>query len=197
MLMLTRFLIPIALMTLVASIFWSYRVKADYEAPLFAPSARQPVVLPAATQIEAVIADGIASSAKAGDSVTAFVSTPIFLNGGMVIPPGAQLQGILENTSVSRKKVKADITFTHLILGGRSYSIQTQRTGVVAPKRKDVKTLLNALNTIVGAGIGLGIGAPSGDARLIEHGLVLGARSSLKVRSGARVTVTLSSDLRI
>jgi hypothetical protein len=193
----TRFLIAIAVMTLAISVFWSYRTRADYEAPLFAPAAIQPVVLPAATQIEAVIEDGIASSATAGTSLTAFVSTPVFFNGRMVIPPGAKLEGELENPSVSRSTIKADITFTRLTLSGRSHGIQTQPTKVVAPVRRDIKTLLNALNTIVGAGIGASLGAASRNARLLEDGLLQGARSSLTIKSAVHITVVLSRDLKI
>jgi hypothetical protein len=115
----------------------------------------------------------------------------------MVIPPGAHLEGKLENTSVSRKKVTADVTFTLLTVGGKSHRIQTQRVRVVARKRKDIKTLLNALNTIIGAGIGVGLGAASNDDRLLQYGLVQGARSSLMVKSAVHTTVILSHDVQI
>ncbi len=193
----TPFAIAIALMTVAMSIFWSYRVRAANEAAEFAPAATQRVVLPASTVIYATIANGIASSAEAGESVTASVSTPVLSNGRVVIPPGAQLEGNLKETSDFGTTVKAVITFGVLTIGDRSFPIQTRPIMVAAPARSDTAILIAALRIIVGAGIAAGMGASSKDERLLEHGLLETTRASLAVESAVPITVTLVRDLEI
>jgi hypothetical protein len=193
----TRFAIAIALMTVVMSVFWSYRVRAADEAAEFAPAAAQRVVLPAATVIEATLTNGIAMSAEAGESVTALVSTPVLSAGKIVIPPGARLEGDLKDITVFGTTVRAVITFGVLTVGDRSFRIQTRPILVAAPARSDTAILIAAIRTIVGAGIGAGIGVSSKDARLLEHGLLEAARSSLPVESAVPITVTLIRDLEI
>jgi hypothetical protein len=194
---LTRFAIAIALMTVALSVFWSYRVRAADQAAEFAPAAAQRVVLPAATVIEATITNGIPSSAEAGESVTATVSTPVLSAGKILIPSGAHLEGDLKDMTVFGTTVKAVVAFRVLTVGDRSFSIQTRPIMVAVPARSDTAILIAALRTIVGAGIGAGMGASSKDERLLQHALLEAASSSLSVESATRITVTLIHDLEI
>lgn len=193
----THFAIAVALITLAISAFWAYRVRAEDEAAQFAPAMSQHIVLPVGTVMAAVIPNGIASSAVDGDKVTAFTSTPVFFLGSLVIPPGTQLEGHLEQVSVAGANVKAHIRFFALTIGARSFTIQARPVVVFAPARSDTKILTSALKTIVGAVIGAGIGATSGDQRLVERGLLEGARAGLSIESTVPILVTLLADLRI
>ena len=193
----TRFAAVIGLMTIAISFFWSHRVRAASEAVEFAPASTQRVMLPAATVIEATIQNGIASSGEAGDSVTALVSTPVLSNGKIVVPHGARLEGDLKSIKVFQTTVEAVITFRVLTVGDRSVSIQTRPIMLLAPAQSDTAILGAALKTIVGAGIGAGIGASSRDERLIENGLVEVAKAFLSAESAVPVTVTLARDLEI
>jgi hypothetical protein len=193
----TRIAIAIALITAAISIFWSHRVRAAEEAAEFAPVAAPKAVLSAATIIEATIANGIASSAKAGESVTALVSTPVLSNRRLVIPPGAQLEGDLQAITVLGTTVKAVITFGILTVGDRSVRIETRPIIVAAPARSDTAILMAALKMIFGAGIGAGIGASSRDEYLLEEELLKAARASLSVEFAVPITVSLTRDIEI
>jgi hypothetical protein len=193
----THFVIAIALITSAISVFWSYRVRAAEEAAQFAPSMRKPVLLPAATAIEASIRNGIASSAVEGDSVTAFVSAPVIFDGRVVIPYGAKLEGDLGIMSVFEARAKANISFNVLSIGGRSYTIQTRPVVVFTPVQSDTDILSAALYTLIGAGLSTAITAASADARSIEDGLFMGAKGSLLVKSTVPITVTLIEDLEM
>ncbi len=157
----THFAIAIALITSAVSVFWSYRVRGAEEAAQFAPASDKHVVLPAATAIEAVMRNGIASSAVAGETVMAFVSTPVAFDGRLVIPYGAQLEGNLEEISVFGARAEAIISFTVLTTGGRSFAIQARPVVVLTTSRSDTEILSAALKALTGTGLGIAIGAAS------------------------------------
>src|SRR5512147_2969497 len=98
----TRLVFAIALVILGLTAFRLYRVKATAEeADQFAPAGARQTLIPAGTEITAVLRNGIAESATAGDPVRAFVSEPVVVNGSVVIAPGAQLRGELQEISIS------------------------------------------------------------------------------------------------
>lgn len=189
--------VVLALITLAITIFWSYRVRAADESAQFAPAAIRHILLPAATAIPAVITNGIASSAGEGETITALVPAPVFSQGSLAIPPGAQIQGILEDVSRSGSTVKAHIRFVVLVMGSRSLAIQTAPVAVLAPARSDTQLLTAVLKTLLGAAVGAGIGATSRDDRLVERGLFEGAMAGLTVDSAVPITVSLTADLEI
>jgi hypothetical protein len=191
----THFAIAIALITSVTSVFWSYRVRAADEAAQFMPAIDKRVVLPAATAIDAVIRNRIASSAVAGETVVAFVSIPVVFNGKVVIPYGARLEGNLQEISVFGAMAKADISFAVLTAGVRSFAIQTRPIVVFTPVQSDTQTVGAAVKALTGIWLGIAIGAASGNGRLIEQGLLEGARIGLPEESTVPITVILIRDL--
>jgi len=192
----TGFAIGITLIILALSAFWASRVRAASVAAQFAP-ATMSVLIPADTVIDVLIANGITSSSVEGDTVQALVSGPVVVEGRLVIPDGAQLDGNLERVSVDAKNVKATIAFTVLTADGRSFPIQTQPLVVILPIRGDTEILFGALKALTGSGIGTSIGAPSEDGRVIERGLLAGTGLSLPANLAVPAKVILMRDLKM
>jgi len=146
-------------------------------------------------------------SAKTGDSFTATLAEPIVINGNMVAPRGAQVEGRVVNSDPGgRVKGVAAISvrLTRLRVGSRGVEIST---GVIArkahtTKRKDAAEIGigagvgAAIGAIAGGGQGAAIGAASGGAAgtglvLATHGepAILPAESVLTFKLTAPVTV--------
>jgi len=189
-------LIGIVLITL-ATMLWSHRVKGAHEADEFAPTPTQRVLLPAATSIEAMVINGIVSSAVVGDDITAFVSRPVVFNGRLAIPRGAQLKGSLESVSILSSAIKVQISFTGLATSNKFVPIHAKPVEVIAPAQSDIRTLGSGLQMLWSAAIGAGIGAASGSARIIERGLLDGSMAAVSVQSAVAVTIVLTADLEI
>jgi hypothetical protein len=192
-----RFTVVLALVLFASSIFWSYRVRADEEAAQYVPLRVGPELLPAGTAIHAVIQNGIAASAAAGDVVAALVSTPIVLHDRLVIPSSVQLKGNLEKISVSGSTVKAEIDFTLLLTPDRRYAIKTRPVVVDTPTRSDAQIFASELKVIMGASLGAMMGAASGNRELVGPGLIRGAIATGPVESAVPVTVILIRELKI
>ena len=187
----------LALITQAIFVFWAYRVRAANDSGEFAPAAAQHVGVPAATMLKAVVNNGFASSAVEGDTVTAFVSAPVVVKDTIVISPGAQLKGTLHPVSTTGTTAKTRISFITLAMSGRFFTIKTEPIVIVTPVQSDISILAGALRIIVGAAIGAGMGAFSGDERLVERELLEGAAPGLSVESTVPITVILAADLEI
>jgi len=190
------FTAAVALMVIAISVFWSYRVRAAEHAAQFPPVSIHAVRLPAGTAIEAALINGIASKAQAGDTVTAFVSRPVIIDGKLVIPKGARLTGHLDKLSVSRRVGSASLNFTVLTIQGRLFTIQTRRVAVVIPTLSDVDLVRKTLKTLMGAALGAAVAAESGDARLIDRGVLEGTTATLPLET-VPIQVFLAGDLDI
>lgn len=192
-----RLAIAIALITTLASAFWSYREQAAAETFQFAPAIASRVWLPAAMPIKAIITNGIPSSAGVGDGITAVVSKAVVCAGRICIPAGAQLQGKLEKVTAFGERIRVIISFTTLTTAGRSVAIQTWPVMALVRVQSDGAILGAAVKMVIGAGIGAGVGAASGGDRLIEDFLLDGARGSLSPESTVPIIVILVRDLEI
>jgi hypothetical protein len=192
-----RFTLAVALVMVAVSMFWSYRVRAAEEAAQFAPTRIIHVVLPAGTALKAAIKNGIASSAKPGDIVTAFVSKPILVDSEPSVFADGQLKGTLQKWSISERTGKAWISFTLLQTRGGSVAIHTKPVVVMTPVISDVKILRTALRTFVGVAFGIAMGAGSGDVRLIDYGVIVGTGVSMPVDATVPITVILIGDVEI
>ena len=172
-----------------ASAFWSYRVKAAEEKLEFAPTSIAPILLPAGTQIHAVLWNGLPDSTAAGDSVTAFANEPITVQGEHVIA-GAQLRGKLTQVFMGEETVEATMKFRVLEICGRSFPIQTRQVMTVVPIQTEIDIAGSVLQALMRATVGAGIGAQSGDRRVVGRGMLEGARASVSAPS-APITVIL------
>jgi hypothetical protein len=195
-----RFVILTASILAGLAAIWTFRVRAAaYEAAQFAPAPAmvRPAMLPAGTAIEAVVTNGIPMTASPGDPVTAIIATPVHVDGILVIPSGAQLEGIVETVSKFDDTGEAQLRFSILGSNGRSVEIQTQTVVVKGPIVDDVEILTGALQSMMGATLGAAIGAETGDVRLIERGVIEGLGSSAPTDNTVSVMVVLARDLAI
>jgi hypothetical protein len=192
----TRFAVPAVLLLLALSAFWLYRVRVAAQAAQFVPTSVEPVLVPAGTAISAVMRNGIASAALAGDTVTAFVSTPVSSQGTFVIPSGAQLKGRLEKFSVSGTIGTARIRFNSLCMRQRCFDIQTRPVEVIARARSDTEIFFTGLRCLIGAGLGAAIGSASSNVRMMDLGLMTGVTSA-SVEHIVPLTIVLTEDLEV
>src|SRR5213594_2367403 len=91
----SRFTIAVGLIVLMISFFNWYQARTAGNAASFAPASAKSVLVPERTLIDAVIRNRVAKSARVGDAITAFVTTPVSIKDRTVIPSGAQLRGTL------------------------------------------------------------------------------------------------------
>ena len=185
-----------AFIMLLAIAFWSYRVRAAAEeAAEFAPSEVSPVLVPAGTTISAAMRGGIPEFAAAGDKVTAFVLRPVVLNGKLLVPADAELKGGLEQVSVKGGKARVRMSFTVLLIEGRSWNIRALPVTTIAPVQSDLETIGSAFDMLLGGSLGATIGAASGDLHLVQRGMFLGAGVSAPEEPTIPVNVILTHNI--
>ncbi|HYR85825.1 MAG TPA: hypothetical protein VE422_17175 [Terriglobia bacterium] len=162
--------IPLGLVT-----FHQYRVHSTLAAAArYAPRPGRPRVVPAGTPIEAVLKDRITETTRPGDTVVAFVSTPVMVEDKLAIPSRTQLNGLLERVSKNDEGATITLAFTSVVLNDRELKIETKPVTVAAPVESDIDFAEGALGTIGGAAIGVSIGAAMQSPQAIAMGLVDG-----------------------
>ena len=187
----------VALILLAIALFSAYRVRAAEEAAQFEPTYTEPVLVPARTVIPAAVKNRIPESVVAGDTVTAFVSAPIFVDDRTAIPPGAELRGELETVSVSGTTAKSTVKFNRLLTGGHAFEIETRQIVVKIPVQSDTEIIGSALRTLMGATLGAAIGASARDPKVFNGGLYEAAAASVELDVEVPITVTLLRELEI
>jgi hypothetical protein len=179
---------------------------AKVEAP--APPKPEPVTIAAGTPIKIRTQTELSTkSAKTGDSFTATLAEPIEVEGKVIAPRGAVVEGrVVDSDPGGRVKGLATISIrlTQLRVGDRNVAIQTRAIArqAHATKRKDASKvgigagIGAAIGAIAGGGQGAAIGAASGGAAgtglvLATHGdpAVISAESVLTFKLTAPVTV--------
>jgi hypothetical protein len=141
--------------------------------------------------------NGIAASARVGDSVQAFVPAQVPADGRLAILSGAQLRGELKQISKRAASARVSVNFSVLIAGGRSLSIQTRRVVKTVPVHSDIDTFGSAFEALLGASIGAAVGAAAGDLRLIDRGMLEGAKNTMSQDPAIHITVVLTSGLEV
>jgi hypothetical protein len=190
-----RFTVSLLLVMVPVSAFWYYRVKAATEAAEFSPARGNAVLIPAGTPIHAVIRTGIASLSRSGDTIRAFVSTPVVLDGQVAIPAESELRGTLEAFSPYDRHAEAHIRFTKLRIGGQIFDIQSKGLFMIIRTETATESLGGAFRTLMGASLGISLGAASGDRALIERGLIESEGTTITEKSAIPVTVILNRAL--
>jgi hypothetical protein len=190
-----RFTVSLLLVMVAISAFWYNRVRAVAEAAEFSPARGNAVLVPAGTPIQAEIRTGIASLSRSGDTVTAFVSTPVVFDGQIVIPAESEMMGTLEAFSPYDRHAEAHIRFTKLRIRGRTFDIQSKGLFLIVRTQTATETLGSGFQALMSATLGLSIGAASGDHKLIEKGLLESEGTAVTAKSAIPVTIVLSRAL--
>jgi len=193
-----RITIAAALIFLATSTFWSYRVRAaGEEAAQFEPADTSSILLPAGTVVPGAIRSGVVSSAQAGDTVRAFVSTRVSAGEKVAFATETQLKGEIEDLTILGNSAKVSMEFTNLLLPGRTFTVQTQPVVAVIPIRSDAEIVSNTFRMLIGASIGAAIGAASENNQLIPSGLIEGARPTASVEQEVPIAVILVRDVNL
>jgi hypothetical protein len=179
------------------SAIWSYRVRAAEEAAELPPSINESFVLPSGTAIDALLRNGIGRDATPGESVTAFVSNPVTSGGTVVIPAEAQLNGTLEQISVTDRRAEVLIRFSVLSIRGRPYTIDARDVMLRLPVVSDIEGLSAAFKALMATSLGTSIGAASRDERLVERGLLEGTKMVQTTGISIPITVTITRNLSL
>jgi hypothetical protein len=190
-----RFAVLLLFAMVAISAFRYNRVRAVAQAAEFSPARGNAVLVPAGTPIQAVIRTGIASLSRSGDTVTAFVSTPVVFEGRIVIPPESKMTGTLEAFSPYDRHAEAHIRFTKLRIGSRTFDLQSKGLFLIVRTQTATESLGSGFQTLMSATLGLSIGAASGDQKLIRKGLIESQGTTITAKSAIPITVVLSRAL--
>jgi hypothetical protein len=179
------------------SIFWSFRVRASEEAAEFKPTRVAAGFIPAGTPISAVLSNGIPASVAKGDRLLAVTSKPLLVQGTVVIPVGAQLEGTVNELVSSGKEVEIDVRFSELFTGSRSVPIRAKETRVSGRVQSPINAVTSGLGALISTGIGAAVGAASGDPSLVQRGLLEAAGPMGSPDSAIPITIVLTDGLAI
>jgi hypothetical protein len=187
-----RYLLIIVVITALIASILAYRTEiTTTKAAQYAPTAVQRTVIPAGTQIQAILRDGIAESTRPGDSVVGFVSAPVVVNDELVIPIGTVLTGVVQEIAAGAEKATVRLKFLHLVFDDQEFSIQTDPVIARTPIVSDFNLLSSALQTATGAAVGTATGAVSKDEEMIGTGLVQGALRGVAPSKRRTTPITL------
>jgi hypothetical protein len=138
------------------------------------PPPPKPVIIPAGTELNVVLADPLNSGTnKAGDDFTANLAAPVYVNGATILERGAKLQGKVFAAEGSGR-VSGKATMTIGLTG------VTHRGKVVPISTKDLFTEAESSKgrdaAVVGGGAGVGaiIGAIAGGKKGAAIGAAVG-----------------------
>lgn len=166
------------------------------------------IVIPTGTPLTIRMIDSVDSeTARLGDTFRASIEDPVVLNGQTVIPRGADVTARLVDDKKSGKiagKTVLTLALTTVSINGRPVDITTgdvqeasSSRGARSAKVIGGTTALGAIiGGIAGGGKGAAIGAGSG-AAVGTGAEVLTKGQRVKIPSEARLTFTLSNDIRI
>jgi hypothetical protein len=165
----------------------------------FMPKASVRHVVPAATQVPAVMKHLVTSTTQPGDAMLAFVTDPVMINGSIAIPSGTRLDGVVEKITKTESKAVTWVRFNSLVIDDKPLRIQTDRVLTSTTIATDFEILGDAANTLTEAGVGAAMGAASRNPASINAGVAVGAlRGAASVQSGdAAIMVVLSQPVEV
>jgi hypothetical protein len=150
------------------------------------------VTIPAGTRISVRTIDSIDSTKnRVGDRFQASLEEPLFVDGNIVAPKGADVYGRLEEskqtgTFAGRSELKLELT--GIVVHGRTVPLVTGEYGI-SGKSKGAST---AKRTVGGAAIGSIIGALAGGGK----GAAIGAGTGAGVGAGSEI-ITKGDQVKI
>jgi hypothetical protein len=176
----------------------------------FTPAADRfkEVTLPTGTRLNLTLENAVSSdNSKPEDPVRAKLSRAIVVDGGTVVPEGAEVTGtVLAVRQPGKVKGRASVTFRfdHLRTAGSTHDLRTARISRAAraTKAEDAKKIG------IGAGAGAVVGAIAGGKKGAAIGTAVGGGAGtgvvlatkgeeVRLGPGAVVTTTLEAPLRI
>lgn len=143
-------------------------------APAPAPKKPEPILVPAGTEFHVVLSDPLNSGKnKAGDTFTANLAAPVYVNGATILDRGAKLQGTVlaaEGSGRVSGKASMSIALTEVMHKGKMIPITTKEIATVA----ESSTGRDAGIVGGGAGVGAIIGAIAGGKKGAAVGAAVG-----------------------
>lgn len=149
-------------------------VPAPAPAPPPAPRKVEPVVIPSGTELSVILSDALNSGKnKAGDTFTASLAAPVYVDGKTILERGAKLEGtvvVVQGSGRVSGKANMSLALTGVVYKGKVTPITTRDLAAEAESStgRDAK--------VVGGGAGLGalIGAIAGGKKGAAVGAAVG-----------------------
>jgi len=171
---------------------WQYRVHmAVVTASQFAPRVAMPKLVPAGTEIRAILKNEITESTKPGDLVLGFVSDQVIVNGKVAIPPGTRVNGTIEQISKHDNEATIWLSLTSLVIEHQEIRIHTRPVLAKAPIVTDISILGSAFDAVTEGGIGAAFGATTRSQEAIAAGLAAGALRGASGLDQNNIQITL------
>jgi hypothetical protein len=186
----------------------SETVMRPTDTPRTTATASGPIELPAGTNIDIRMIDGVDSDVvRVGQTFKASLDQPVIVNGVTVIPRGADASVRLVDQKESGKLTGRSALTLNLVsvtVNGRPVDINTQtvqresdsRGAQTAKTAAGVGAVGAIIGAIAGGGKGAAIGAASGAAAGAGAGVILGGEK-VKIPSETRLTFVLDTPVRI
>ena len=171
------------------------RERSAVAAAEFMPTTSIHVVVPQGTKILAAVKNNFSMSTQSGDSVRAFVTDPVMVNGSVAIPAGSRLDGKVEQIEKTKTQAEISLRFNSLSIGEKSWPIATEPVETTVTLESDFEILSNALGTVASAGIGVAIGAAGQTEDGVTAGMTAGAMRGAATVSEIKIVVTLAEPL--
>ena len=139
------------------------------------PPPPKPVVVPAGTVLTIRLGQALGSkTSPVGTAFTGSISTPITIDGKMVIPAGSDISGIVKDAKKAGRFKGAAVLSLHLdsmTVKGHQYNIETESVDQTSTgKGKRTAGLIGG-----GAGVGAAIGGLAGGGKGAAIGALAGA----------------------
>jgi hypothetical protein len=109
-----------------------------------APAAGTTVTVPKGTAISATVGQTLATNKnKVGDTFAASLATPVTVDGKTIIPKGAPVTGRI----VTIKKHELKVTLASVVIGGKSYPLETNSVAGSKSQAKNKATQTDVKST--------------------------------------------------
>jgi len=141
----------------------------------------------------------VTSTTQPGDTMPAFVTDPVMINGSIAIPPGARLDGVVEKITKANSHAETWVRFQSLVIDGQTLRVQTDPVKTSTPIASDFEVLGDVADTLTQAGVGAAMGAASRNPASVNAGVAVGA---LRGASGVqevdtKITVVLAQAIEV
>ncbi len=186
-----------AIVVLSGTFLWRHHIRVT--ATQFMPKTSVRHVVPAATQVPAVLKHLVTSTTQPGDAMLAFVTDPVMINGSIAIPLGARLDGVVEKINKTDSQAVTWVRFNSLVIDDKPLPIETDLVLTSTNIATDFEILGDVADTLTEAGVGAAMGAASRNPASINAGVAVGAlRGAASVQSGdTPITVVLSQPVEV
>ncbi len=172
------------------SLAW-YRNRSVVPGSEFIPRTSVRLVVPAGTQVHAVLKNLFSSGTKRGDAMLAFVTEPIVVDGSIAVPVGTRLNGIVEQiTKKEPRRAQARMRFDSIVIDEKTLRIATDPLLANVTLESDFDILSNAADTLTEAGIGAAMGAAGRNRGGINAGMTAGALRAAAAVDDSNINIT-------